>query len=330
MPEPHTELKDIFSDHTDDLKQVEEELLLLFESKAFLIPQIGRHIVSSGGKRVRPLFLLLSAALSGFTGRERITLGAIIEAIHTASLLHDDVVDGASIRRGKKTAHTLWGNQVVILVGDFLYSRALKTAVGFKNQAIMEALSAATTMMTEGEIFQLGKIGDPHITMEEYYRIISAKTGALISAACRIGGILGGLKDDHIEALSGFGMKTGMVFQMADDVLDYMADQDTFGKQLGKDLSEGKITVPLIKLLQVCTDAEREEVKRIITGRGVENGKSLSILDDLFGKYSILEKSLAHARGLLDEAVSELSVFPDSPERDALIGLAEYSLQRKN
>jgi octaprenyl-diphosphate synthase len=328
MHNPQTDVKDIFTSHAEDLKLVEEELLMLFQSQAFLIPEIGRHIVRSGGKRLRPLFLLLSAELKGCTSPSRISLAAIIEAIHTASLLHDDVVDGADLRRGNPTAHTVWGNQVVILVGDFLYSRALKQAVDFRSQEIMEALAGATTRMTEGEILQLGRIGDPETSMEEYYQIIGAKTGSLISAACRIGAILGEASPEETEALGRFGMKTGMVFQMADDILDYMADQDELGKQLGKDLGEGKITMPLIRLLSTCSEDEKEAVSRIITERKNSNGNALILLDRLFERYNILEESLSQARSLLEEAKSEIAILPDSEGKEALLCLADYSLQR--
>src|SRR5208283_2506688 len=172
-------INDIFSRYVEELKTVDRQTLEIFNSKVFLIPMVGQHILSGGGKRIRPLFLLLSSDLYGYKESNRTTLAAIIEAIHTASLLHDDVIDNAETRRRKPAAHALWGNQVVILVGDFLYSMALKTAVEQKNQKIMEALSEATTRMTEGEILQLNKIGDPDITTEEYYEIIAAKTGVL-------------------------------------------------------------------------------------------------------------------------------------------------------
>jgi len=328
MHSPLTDVRDIFTSHSEDLNLVEEELLRLFQSRAFLIPEIGRHIVMSGGKRLRPLFLLLSAELKECLSPSRIPLAAIIEAIHTASLLHDDVVDGADLRRGNPTAHTAWGNQIVVLVGDFLYSQALKQAVEFRNLEIMETLARATTRMTEGEILQLGRIGDPETSMEDYYQIIGAKTGSLISAACRIGAILGEASSEETEALSNFGMKTGMVFQMADDILDYMADQDKLGKQLGKDLGEGKITLPLIRLLDVCSEDEKEAVSTIISEREPSNGKALSLIDRLFARYNILEESLAQARKLLEEAKAELAIFPDSAGKEALLCLADYSLQR--
>ena len=288
---------------------------------------IGEHILGGGGKRLRPLFLLLSADLASYKGEKRVVLASIIEAVHTASLLHDDVVDSAELRRGKQTAHMMWGNQIVILAGDFLYSNALRLAVLQQNQRVMEALSEATTRMTEGEILQLTRVADPDITEEEYYKIISAKTGALISAACRIGGILGGLPLEQENALGLFGMKTGIVFQMMDDILDYMADEKGLGKKLGKDLLEGKITLPLIYLLDVASGEEKAEIKGI-TKHGVSGEKELKRILHLFAKYRVIDESLRIARGLVSEAKRELDVFPPSPERHALQAMSDHALAR--
>ncbi|MDI6801677.1 MAG: polyprenyl synthetase family protein [Thermodesulfovibrionales bacterium] len=327
------DVKDIFDSYAERLEEVDKELLAIFKSNVFLIPMIGRHILDSGGKRIRPLFLLLSADLCGYKGASQALLAAIIEAIHTASLLHDDVIDGAETRRGRPAANALWGNQIVILVGDFLYSNALKLAVNQKNQKIMEALSEATTRMTEGEILQLNKTGDPDITKEEYFEIIAAKTGVLISSACKIGGILAGVAEDRQKALADFGMKTGMAFQMADDVLDYVAKQDELGKKLGKDLGEGKITMPLIYLLETATYTEREEVKGIIKRSQDSEGKGLGLalkrILDLFSKYKAIKESLKIARKLVEEAKSELDVFPASREKEALLSMAGYAMQRE-
>ncbi len=321
------DFKKIFDVYDSELRRVENSLNDLFKSNVVTIPLIGKHLTCSGGKRLRPLFLLLSARLSGYKGDAHIALAGIIESIHTASLLHDDVVDGAELRRGKPAAHSIWGNQVVILVGDFLYSNALKHAVAFKNQDIMEALSEATTRMTEGELLQLNRTGDPDITEEEYIEIISSKTGALISAACRIGGILGNVNADREAALARFGMKAGIVFQMADDILDYMAEESELGKRLGKDLGEGKITLSLIHLLKTATKSEKEEIKDII-----KNGFSkerLSRILTLFRKYRAIEESFKKANDLVDEAKAELLIFPSSPERDALLDIADYALSRE-
>jgi octaprenyl-diphosphate synthase len=319
-------LDEIFKSYETELQITEERIRDIFKSPVFTIPLIGKYILDGGGKRLRPLILLLSSELSGYGGDVRLTLAGIIESIHTASLLHDDVVDEAEVRRGKSPAHSIWGNQVVILVGDFLYSNALRLAVHQKSQSIMEALSEATTRMTEGEILQLAKTGDPEITENDYLDIISAKTAALISAACRIGAILGSLPEEKENALARFGMKVGTAFQMADDILDYMAEEDELGKRLGKDLREGKITLPLICLLKTVTDEEREEVKKIIKEGLRKNG--LKRILKLFRKYHMIESSLRKAQALIDNAKAELMIFPNSRAREALFSIADYTLAR--
>jgi octaprenyl-diphosphate synthase len=319
-------LQEVFNLYEEKLHLVELNIRDLFRNKIPFIPLIGNYIISSGGKRLRPLFHLISADLAGYTGKAHIDIAGIIESIHTASLLHDDVVDMAETRRSNPTANSLWGNQIVVLVGDFLYSNALRTAVLQKNQKIMEILSSATTRMTEGELLQLNRIGNPDLTEAEYIEIISAKTGALISAACRVGAILGKLPEDQENALSNFGMKTGVVFQMADDILDYMADENALGKKLCKDLEEGKITLPLLYLLTTADENERDEIRQIITEF---SDKGLARIMILLKKHRSIELSLKKAQSLADEATAELSVFPDSQAKDALLAISEYSLHRE-
>ncbi len=331
--------QEIFSRYATELQHVEKELISIFDSSAAVIPMIGKHVVGSGGKRIRPLFLLMSADLCGYKGKERAHLGAIIEAIHTASLLHDDVIDGADTRRGKAAAHTVWGNQVVVLVGDYLYSNALRLAVQQKNQKIMEALSEATTRMTEGELLQLHKTGDPEITMDEYFKIISAKTGILISAACRVGAIMAHQSEEKEKALSDFGLKTGIAFQLADDILDYVARQKDLGKKLGKDLEEGKITMPLIHLLKVASGSEKKEIISIIeeTSGAIEpktippkkKEANLERITNLFSQYRAIDQSFEIARSLVAEAKSGLAMFPNSEHKRAILEMADYTLQRK-
>lgn len=320
------QLQDVFDLYEDRLQMVEERIRGLFSNRAAVIPLIGSYILSSGGKRLRPIFHLISAELSGYTGEAHIEIAGIIESIHTASLLHDDVVDTAEVRRGKPTANSIWGNQVVVLVGDFLYSNALKTAVMQKNQRIMETLSDATTRMTEGELLQLNRISDPEITEEEYREIIAAKTGALISAACRIGALLGGVPREKEDALAAFGMKTGVAFQMADDILDYMAEEGELGKKLCKDLEEGKITLPLLFLLRTAGEEEVAEVKNVIKNYS-EAG--LQKIMGLLKKYHSIEASFEKAMALVDEAKQELAAFPDSQAKRALLTIADYSLRRE-
>jgi octaprenyl-diphosphate synthase len=319
-------LDDVFKSYEAELRIIEERIKDIFKSDVHAIPLVGKHILDGGGKRLRPLILMLSAEMAGYREDARLTLAGIVESIHTASLLHDDVVDSADVRRGKSPAHSIWGNQVVILVGDFLYSNALRFAVNQKSQKIMETLSDATARMTEGEILQLVKMGDPDITEDEYLDIISAKTASLISAACRIGAILGSLPGDMENALSQFGLKAGMAFQMADDILDYTADEGELGKRLGKDLREGKITLPLIYLLKTAADSEKDEVRSIIKNGFKQRG--LRKILKLFRKYNSIGLSLTKARDLVAAAKAYLSPFPDSHAKEALFTIADYTLSR--
>jgi octaprenyl-diphosphate synthase len=320
------QLQDVFDIYEDRMKLVEARIMELFRNRAPIIPLVSNYIISSGGKRLRPLFHLAAADIAGYRGDAHIEIAGIIESIHTASLLHDDVVDMADVRRGKPSANSVWGNQIVVLVGDFLYSNALRIAVLQRNQRIMEALSEATTRMTEGELLQLNRIADPEITEEEYIEIISAKTGALIAAACRMGAILGGLPREEEEALASFGMKTGIVFQMADDILDYMAVEGNLGKKICKDLEEGKITLPMLYLLGSAGGDELSEIKHII--KNDLSDKGLKKILTLFKKYNAIGTSFEKARSLIEEAKTELSLFPDSRARESLLTIADYSLRR--
>jgi octaprenyl-diphosphate synthase len=321
-------LQKIFEAYESERLRVEEHLLKMFESDVFIIPAMGRHLIKSGGKRLRPLFLLLSADLAGYEGEDHILLASVIESVHTASLLHDDVVDGADFRRGNPSANSLWGNQVVILVGDYVYSNAVKAAVSFRSQKVMETLSAATTRMTLGELSQLQRSHSIDITEEEYFDIISSKTGALISAASRIGGILGGCTPEQEDALGRFGLKAGNAFQVVDDILDYKADEGELGKRLGKDLEEGKVTLPLIYLLRSASPEERALVEEVLDSDGVDD-KGLDRVLDLFRRYDAVEEAFHRARALVEEAKRELGAFPDSVHRERLCVLADYALRRE-
>ncbi len=325
----HTEgMHKVFEHYDATLRQVEDRLLEMFDSDVSIIPVIGRHLIKSGGKRMRPLFLLMSADLAGYEGQDHIPLASIIESVHTASLLHDDVVDGAESRRGSPSANSLWGNQVVILVGDYLYSNALKVAVTFRNNKIMDTLSAATTRMTLGELTQLQKSHSIEISEEEYFDIISSKTGALISAASSIGGIISDCTLKQEEALGAFGLKAGNAFQVVDDILDYKAEEGALGKKLGKDLEEGKVTLPLICLLRSATPAERDLVQEILDGDGV-GAKGLQRVLELFRRYEAVNESFERAQKLVEDAKAELDVFPDCLERERLCSLANFALQRE-
>ncbi len=320
--------QDIIERYRNILTLVERELLKLFESEVSLIPIIGRYLIEGGGKRIRPLMHIVCSELLHFRGEERIKISAIIESIHTASLLHDDVIDNAKMRRGKKAAHHIWGNQTVILMGDFLYSNSLRKAVELKNQRVMETLSIATTQMTEGEVFQLTMAGNPDINEEDYLRIISAKTGALIAAACRLSGIISDSGEEIINILDTYGMKVGMAFQMVDDILDYISSEDEFGKNLGKDIEEGKITLSVIHLKKNADGAVRERLRNIIKD-GIEDG-DLEWLKEQLLRYNCIESAFRKAEELIREAKEAIEVFEDSVSKNDLFKIADYALMRRH
>ena len=322
---PITHLWDLYC---DDFNRIEAQLREDLWSEVPLIKEVGSYILDSGGKRFRPLLLLLSSRLCGYQGKEVYSLAEIVELIHTATLLHDDVVDNAEVRRGRSAAHQLWGNKASILVGDYLYTRALNRAVNLKNQEINETLSKAVMLMCKGEVTQLVHAKEVFISEKEYLETIKDKTAVLISATCRLGGILGNLSDGKKDALSNFGLNIGIAFQLADDTLDYAADMKKFGKSLGNDLRNGKITLPILHLLEVCKPSERDKVEAIIKAEYVED-RDLEFIQGLLGRYRSIEYSLSKAGDYAESAKKELSCFVDSPPRQALLEIAEYVVKRE-
>ncbi len=320
-------ITNVFETYKDELSKVEAQFQASLDSRAVLVRQVGAYLLEGGGKRIRPLLLVISAGLSGGAGPAAVLLASAVEFIHTASLLHDDVVDGADIRRGRAAANNLWGNQASILVGDYLYSKALYQAVRLENQRVMDTLSDATRIMSEGEILQLLKTGDLDTTEAEYIQVIEAKTAVLISAACRLGAILGPLPEDKEEALAGYGMDVGLAFQLLDDALDYTARQDRLGKSLGKDLGEGKLTLPLIHLLSNGAPEEAARVRDIITGQSPDKN-DLELVLSLMREYRSIEYSTGLAMSYMARAKGRLSVFPPSPHKDALYAVADYVVER--
>ncbi|UCD35371.1 MAG: polyprenyl synthetase family protein [Nitrospiraceae bacterium] len=318
----------IWDYYRDDLKDAEDRMAEILGTVAPAISAVGNHIFSAGGKRVRPLLAIIASRIFGRRGEDVSTLASSVEFIHAASLIHDDVVDGASLRRGKPAAHALWGNQVVVLVGDFLYANALRLANLLKEQKVMDALCTATARMSEGELIQLSKQGDPAMSEKDYMKIIEGKTAILMSAACKGGAVIGKAAEEQEEALASYGLKFGYAFQIADDVLDYRAEEKEFGKSLGKDLEEGKVTLPLIHLLRDADDAERERIEGVLAGEAVAED-DLAHIQGLFDKYHSIEKSLERAAALVEEAKGELALFPESMEKTSLLTIADYVLTRR-
>jgi octaprenyl-diphosphate synthase len=322
------EINEIIGLVSEGMAKVEEEFDKNLESEISLIPVIGRHILSSGGKRMRPLFLLISAKLSGYEGPDAVPLAAIMEFIHTATLLHDDVVDNAQMRRGQEAANVIWGNAAAVLVGDFLFSKSFKLLTKHGNMEILRAVSSATTSIAEGEVLQLVKTCDLDITEKEYLRVVINKTAMLLSAPCEVGGLLGNLEKEQVDALRQFGMDIGVAFQIVDDCLDYIAEESAFGKKIGTDLTEGKITIPLIHVLSLCTDEDRKKIETIVNREEIIEG-DLSFVLDLIRKYDAIGASKTKARNLVETAKKTLrDSFPPSVYRDALEGLADYTVIR--
>ena len=308
-----------------DLAKMDEILIDRLNSDVALINQMSHYIISSGGKRLRPLLLLLCARATDYQGEYHHPMAVVIELIHTATLLHDDVVDESTSRRGQKTANELWGNAPSVLVGDFLYSRAFEIMVEPDSMTIMRLLSKATNNIAQGEVLQLLNIKNVDVTQEQYFAIIERKTACLFEAACKIGGMLSNATDETIYALGKFGLHLGCGFQIIDDVLDYESDPETMGKEVGDDLAEGKITLPMIYALKQTSGVEHALLKG-----SIENADT-SHIDDIIA-ILIRVKALDYTRKIAEDesqkAMMALNILPESNYRSALSLLCELSLKR--
>lgn len=311
----------------DDLRLVELQFRDDLESDVPLIRKVGEYILSSGGKRIRPALLLLAARLCEYHGTKAVSLASVIEFIHTATLLHDDVVDSATLRRGIASANVLWGNEASVLVGDFLFSKSFSLMVDVGCMDILRVFSTATTVIAEGEALQLLCTGNLDLSEEQYMNVIRSKTAILMSAACEAGAIIGEVPQQQRTALAEFGMDLGIAFQLMDDILDYVATEEEFGKSIGHDLEEGKITLPLIKTLQHCSPAE----KQIITTVVEQDEMSLDdfrTVSGLVKQYGGIDYTVEQARCYISRCKSHLDQFAASPVRDALFTLSDYVVTR--
>lgn len=320
-------MSDVWDYYRVELDDVEDQIRQNLDSKVALVNTVCAHILNSGGKRIRPLLLILSARLAGYSGRDDVLLAGLIEYIHTATLLHDDVVDHADLRRGRKTAGGLWGNQVAILVGDYLYCTAICRIVGFRSQDVNECLSEACRKMAEGELMQLSYKNDASISEREYLKIVEHKTGALIAAACRMGAVVADAEPAQRDALFQFGQAIGVAFQVADDTLDYAAPRESLGKSLGKDLGEGQVTLPLLHLRTHCTDKERARLAEVMEQKPNINGE-LAWVVSLMERYGSIDYAMAAARGFVQAAKAHLDLFEDSLHKRALHVVADYMVSR--
>lgn len=311
----------------DDLKNVELQFRKDLQSDVPLIRKVGEYVLSSGGKRIRPALLLLSAKLCGYQGDRHVPLASVIEFIHTATLLHDDVVDNANLRRGLASANTLWGNEASVLVGDFLFSKSFSLMVADGDLQVLKVLSAATTIIAEGEVLQLISTSDMDLTEERYIEVVKCKTAILLSAACQAGAILGKATPEQETALRDFGMSLGIAFQLMDDTLDYVASEAQFGKSIGHDLEEGKITLPLIHTLKRCTPAERERIGEIVDKELLDKCDFQTVFD-LVHTYGGIDYTVKRARDYIDQAKTLLGAFAPSSHRNALMSLSDYVVTR--
>jgi octaprenyl-diphosphate synthase len=308
-----------------DMRAVDALIRQRLSSDVVLINQIAEHIIAGGGKRLRPMLHVLAAGAAGYAGQQHVKLAAVIEFIHTSTLLHDDVVDESGLRRGRQTANALWGNAASVLVGDFLYSRSFQLMVELDDMRIMRILADTTNTIAEGEVLQLLNIGNADVDEAAYLAVIERKTAVLFAAATELGGLLGGLPTEQVAALRRYGMELGYAFQIADDLLDYTSDADTLGKNIGDDLAEGKPTLPLIYALQAADAEQAASLRHAIEHGGLD---SLDRIVAAIRDSGALERTRERAEGHAAAAHEALGVLPASPWRDALAVLADYSVRR--
>ena len=320
-------LSQIFEPIRADLEKVDVEFARQIDSQVDLIPKIGRYIQTSGGKRVRPALLLMAARLAGYDGDQAIRYAAVVEFIHTATLVHDDIIDDSDLRRGRLAVHSRWGNDITVLLGDYLYIKSMALALTYDSLDIIRLLCDTTLRMIEGELYQLTKNGDVDISEEEHFDIMRRKTAYLFGACAQIGGMLGGVSTAHAEALREYGFNLGMTFQLVDDLLDFTGDSVAVGKPVGSDLREGKVTLPIINLLERAGEPARTLVGDIIRDKTVSR-EQWNELRRLLAEHHATTAALrqAHHYGAL--AQQHLSIFPPSAERDALMALPDYILSR--
>ncbi|MCX8044414.1 MAG: polyprenyl synthetase family protein [Desulfobacterota bacterium] len=310
-----------------DINRVEEMLFATIASKVTVLHDICAHILGSGGKRLRPLMLLLTARFCGYRGEEHIPLACVLEYIHTATLLHDDVIDHAEVRRGRSPAHVLWGNQATILAGDFLLSQAFALAVKVHNMDVLNVIAATSICLTEAETYQVAKTGDPMTTEDDYFFIVRNKTASLIAAASRIGAILSGMPPDAERALERYGLHVGIAFQIMDDVLDYASNEKQFGKTICKDLQEGSITLPFIAALRNSPPEDRESMIRMLKAKNY-TPEDIAHIAQLVHEHGGTAYARAQAQTHIRTAIDSLDHFEDTPQRQWLIDLAHYVGER--
>jgi octaprenyl-diphosphate synthase len=307
-----------------DLVRVDEVIRARLKSSVPLVDQVAEHIIAGGGKRLRPLLVVLAGQACGHQGHAHIEAAAFIEFIHTATLLHDDVVDGSSMRRGRDTANEVFGNQASVLVGDFVYSRAFQMMASLLSQPVMEIMADATNVIAEGEVLQLMNAHDPDTTEQRYLEVIYRKTARLFQAGAEVAAVLAGSPQPIRQGLAAYGRHLGTAYQLVDDVLDYRSNPAERGKNLGDDLAEGKPTLPLIHALKNGTDSQRATIRRAIENGGLEQMDEIVAAIDATGG---LDYTVSRAREESEQALSAIRVLPDSSYKEGLAALARFAVQ---
>jgi len=321
------DLKEIVHLVEDDLVEVEKLFEEQCRSDVRLVSEIGRYIQEGGGKRIRPALLLLACRLCGYRGPRAIVLASVVEFIHTATLLHDDIIDEATVRRGRRSVNSRWGNDLTVLLGDFLYTKSMSMALSQDNLKILRLLSDVTLRMIEGEILEIERDSDLHIRDTDHLDIIRRKTADLFSGCMRIGAILAQVGEEHERALASYGLNLGICFQMVDDLLDFTADEEILGKPVANDLREGKVTLPVIFLLQRAGPSVAERVSTVLADRGF-NRVSRDEIVRLAREYGALDQARTLAEKYAAAARHDLVSFERSPYREALAALPDFILAR--
>jgi octaprenyl-diphosphate synthase len=319
--------KEVFDLLRDDLVALENEFGRDTVSGVQAITEIGEYLRNGGGKRIRPTLLLLSAKLLDYQGQGAVRLGAVVEIIHTATLVHDDIIDEAKTRRGRPAANTQWGNPKCVLAGDWLYMQAFKIAVQERNFRILDTLIELTQQMVEGELLQMEKLGKL-ITLDEHFDLIFRKTACLFSVCMRLGAILGGATAEQEEALGRYGHNLGMAFQIVDDVLDLTASEDVLGKPVASDLREGKATMAVIHAIERCTAEERTKIETVLQ-HGAFNGVTHAEILEILQRYGSLEAATAMAAQYAESACKSICTFPDTEIKRALLWAPEFVVARE-
>jgi octaprenyl-diphosphate synthase len=323
------DLAQIFEPIRDDLEQVDREFARHLQSHVDLIPKIGHYIRTSGGKRVRPAVLLMATRLAGYTGDRAVLYAAVVEFIHTATLVHDDIIDDSDLRRGRLAVHSRWGNDISVLLGDYLYIKSMAMALTHDTLELVRVLCDVTLHMIEGELYQLTKNGDAGITEDEHFDIIRRKTAYLFGGCAQIGGMLGKVSSERQEALREYGFNLGVSFQLVDDLLDFTGAVEVVGKPIGSDLREGKVTLPLIHLQRQSRDGVGARIVRdIIASRTVTEEQWGELLHSL-KLHASIDYAYRRAVEYAERAKKPLYAFPPSSERDALLALPDYVLSRE-